>query len=91
MAAVAMRPTLPVAVAYFGFYALLRAAIALVIGAKGLKQHIPWKKLALIPVWDAMAFVIWFISFGRNSVRWRDIDYQIRDGMLEPITPPAQD
>jgi ceramide glucosyltransferase len=91
LAAVAMQPTWPTALSYLGIYALLRAAITLVIGARGLRQHVPWKKLALIPVWDAMAFVIWFISFGRNSVRWRDIDYHIRDGMLVPVTPPAQD
>jgi hypothetical protein len=38
-----------------------------------------------------MAFVIWLISFGRNSVRWRDNDYYIRDGRLVPLAPPVQD
>jgi hypothetical protein len=50
----------------------------------GLKQSVPLKKMALIPVWDAMAFVIWLISFGRKSIRWRDNDYYIRDGRLVP-------
>jgi hypothetical protein len=37
-----------------------------------------------------MAFVIWLISFGRKSVRWRDNDYHIRDGMLVPLASPDQ-
>lgn len=89
LAAVMAQPSWPVAVCYFGLYALLRGAITGVIGAYGLKEHVSWKKLALIPVWDAMACVIWFISFGRNSVRWRDNDYYIRDGQLVPVSPPA--
>jgi ceramide glucosyltransferase len=89
LAAVTAQPSWPVAVCYFGLYALLRGAITGVIGAYGLKEHVSWKKLALIPVWDAMACVIWFISFGRNSVRWRDNDYYIRDGQLVPVSPPA--
>lgn len=91
LAAIAVQPSLPVAAGYLGTYFLFRAAITWMIGVRGLKQSVPWKKLALIPVWDAMAFVIWLISFGRKSVRWRDTDYYIRDGMLVPLAPPAQD
>jgi hypothetical protein len=40
----------------------------------------------LIPVWDAMAFFIWLVSFGRNSFRWRGGEYYIRDGQLVPVT-----
>jgi ceramide glucosyltransferase len=85
--AIAVEPTWPVAAAYLGTYCLFRAAIAWMIGVHGLKQSVPLKKLALIPVWDAMAFVLWVISFGRKSVRWRDNDYYIRDGMLVPLAP----
>ena len=91
LAAIAVWPTPVVAAAYLGTYLLLRTGMTWMIGSHGLKQHLPFKKLALIPLWDAMAFVIWLISFGRNSVRWRDNDYYIRDGMLVPLVPPAQD
>jgi hypothetical protein len=33
--------------------------------------------------------LIWLLSFGRRSIRWRDIDYRIREGMLVPIARPA--
>jgi ceramide glucosyltransferase len=87
LAAIAIQPSFPVAAGYLAAYFLFRAAITWMIGVRGLKQSLPWKKLALIPVWDAMAFVIWLISFGRKSVRWRDIDYCIREGMLVPVDP----
>jgi hypothetical protein len=35
-----------------------------------------------IPVWDAFAFFIWVASFFRKTVRWRDGQYYIRDGLL---------
>jgi ceramide glucosyltransferase len=91
VAAAAMAPSLPVAASYFGTYLLLRTAMTWMIGSRGLKQSLPWKKLALIPLWDAMAFAIWVISFGRKSVRWRDADYYIRDGVLVPLAPPARE
>jgi ceramide glucosyltransferase len=90
LAAIGAVPSLPIAAGYLGMYFLLRVAITWTIGVYGLKESLPWTKLALIPLWDAMAFAIWLISFGRKSVRWRDNDYYIRDGMLVPMAPPAQ-
>jgi uncharacterized membrane protein YjfL (UPF0719 family) len=44
-----------------------------------------------IVVWDATAFVIWLLTFGRKSIRWRNVDYRIREGMLVPVVQaPAQ-
>lgn len=91
LAAAAVHPTLAVAGAFLGTYFVLRSAMAWMIGVHGLKQSLPWKNLLLIPVWDAMAFAIWLISFGQKSIRWRDNHYYIRDGMLVPAAPPAQD
>lgn len=90
LVAVATLPSPLIIATYLSTYLLLRTSMTWLIG-RGLKQPIPWKKLALIPLWDAMAFVIWLISFGRKSVRWRDNDYYIRDGMLVPLVRPAQD
>ena len=89
VAAALVEPSWPVAAGFLGTYFLMRSAIMASIGVRGLKQRISWKELALIPVWDALAFAIWLISFGRKSVRWRNNDYYIRDGMLVPVTPPA--
>jgi ceramide glucosyltransferase len=84
LAAVAVQPTAQVALAYLGTYLALRCAMTWIIGAWGLKQPAVWKKLPLIPLWDALAFFIWVASFTRRSVRWRGSDYYIRDGLLVP-------
>jgi len=58
-----------------------------IVGSWGLKQPGVWRNLPLVPVWDAMAFLIWVASFGRESIRWRGIDYYIREGVLVPVRP----
>jgi ceramide glucosyltransferase len=83
--AVAIRPSPGVALGYLGAYSALRFAMTWTVGIWGLKQDALWKKLALIPVWDALAFVIWLTSFTRDSIRWRDSEYYIRDGTLVPV------
>jgi ceramide glucosyltransferase len=85
--AIAIQPSGSVVLGYLGAYLFLRFAMTWMVGIWGLKQDVLWKKLALIPVWDAMAFGIWLASFARNSIRWRDAEYYIRDGMLVPVTP----
>jgi ceramide glucosyltransferase len=85
LAAIAVHPTLDVAAAYLGAYFALRVAMTWMIGAWGLKQSSLWKKMWLIPVWDAVAFFIWVASFARRSVRWRGADYYIRNGQLVPV------
>ncbi len=83
--AFAVHPTAMVAAGYLGAYFAFRAAIMWIIGVHGLKQRGVWGKMALIPLWDALAFVIWVTSFLRRSVRWRGADYYIRDGELVPM------
>jgi ceramide glucosyltransferase len=86
--AVAIAPTATVAVAYLGGYFLVRSFLTLLVGSSGLKQPGVWSKLALIPVWDAMASFIWLTSFTRRSIRWRGHDYFIVNGDLVPVRQP---
>jgi ceramide glucosyltransferase len=88
LAAVAVHPTAVVAGAFFGAYLILRVAITTVIAGWGLNQPNLWENLWLIPLWDALAFVLWLVSFSRNSIRWRGADYYIRDGQLVPVESP---
>lgn len=73
-------PTAAVAVAYLGAYLTLRCAMTWLIGVHGLKQHSVWRRMPLIPVWDALSFGIWVASFLRRSIRWRGADYHIGEG-----------
>ena len=87
VAAVLTHPSSAFALFYIGGYIALRVAMTWLIGVHGLKQKGIWKKMPLLPVWDALAFSIWLISFSRRSIRWRNQEYLIRDGILVPATP----
>jgi ceramide glucosyltransferase len=89
LAAVAVHPTAAVALSYLGGYMALRMAMTWVIGIHGLRQRVLWKQMPLLPVWDAVAFAIWLISFTRSSIRWRGADYYIREGQLVPVLAPG--
>jgi ceramide glucosyltransferase len=85
LVAVALRPTPRVAASYLGGYFIVRAFLTVMVGSWGLKQRGVWKKLALIPLWDGMATLIWLASFTRKSIRWRGRDYLMRNGELMPL------
>jgi ceramide glucosyltransferase len=87
LAAIAVHPTTAVALGYLGTYALLRCTITWIIGIRGLKHPGVCARMPLIAVWDAVAFAIWLVSFTKNSIRWRNKDYYIRDGVLVPVVP----
>ena len=87
LVALAIRPTAGTALAYFGAYITLRLAMMLEIGIRGLEERGVLHKMQLIPLWDAMAFSLWFVSFFRSRIRWRDGEYAIRSGKLVPLAP----
>ncbi|MBV8552471.1 MAG: glycosyltransferase [Acidobacteriaceae bacterium] len=83
--AAAVAPSVAIGAAYLGLYLALRVLLTMVIGSYGLRQPSALKNIALIPVWDAIAFALWLISFTRRSVRWRGSNYYIRGGQLVPV------
>lgn len=85
--AVALQPTAGIAAAYLGGYFVARAALTELVGEWGLKQPGVWRKLLWIPAWDALATLIWLVSFTRRTIRWRGQDYLIREGQLVPVAP----
>jgi ceramide glucosyltransferase len=86
LVAIAIHPSIAVAAAYLGTYLSLRIIMTWLIGIWGMKQSGVWEKMPLIPLWDAMAFVIWLASFGRRTIRWRGINYYLREGKLTAVT-----
>jgi ceramide glucosyltransferase len=77
LAAIAIHPRAALAAVYLGTYFALRSIMTSLIGVYGLKQRTTWRRLGLIPVWDALSFGIWVASFMRRSIRWRGADYRI--------------
>src|ERR1700723_4296677 len=54
LAAAAIAPSAGIALAYLGTYVALRFAMTWMVGIWGLKHQSLWKKLWLIPLWDAV-------------------------------------
>jgi len=89
--AVALTHAPAIGLAYFATYLGFRVAMTWLIAVWGLRQKGLWKWMPLIVLWDAAAFVIWLLTFGRSSIRWRNVDYRIQEGMLVPVVQaPAQ-
>jgi ceramide glucosyltransferase len=84
LATVAVSPTVSTAVGYLGSYFALRCAMMWLVGNWGLKHQVSWQKYVLIPLWDAMASLIWLVSFTRSTILWRGNKYFIREGQLVP-------
>ena len=82
--AIAIHPTIAVAATFLGVYAALRVGMAILIGVWGMKQQDTWQELPLIPLWDLLAFFIWINSFTQRTIRWRGLDYRLRQGILVP-------
>ncbi len=82
--AVAIKPTAPVALTFLGAYLLFRVAITWTIGVWGLKRPALLKIVPLVIVWDALACLLWLVSFLQNTIRWRGGEYYIRNGTLVP-------
>ncbi|MFL6463499.1 MAG: glycosyltransferase [Bryobacteraceae bacterium] len=82
--AIAVKPTLFIALGFFSTYLALRIAMTWTIGVWGLKRPAFLKTMPLIVAWDALAFLLWVTSFLRSTIRWRGGSYYIRNGMLVP-------
>jgi ceramide glucosyltransferase len=91
LAAILIAPSAQMAAVYVGLYLAMRVAMTAQVAIWGLGQRSYWKRMILIPVWDALAFLIWAASFARHSIRWRGADYYIRGGALVPASSTAAD
>jgi len=74
-----------IAVAYLLAYLVLRFAMAWTVGIWGVEDDVLRRKFWLIPLRDAIHFVVWLASFGSNKVRWSNVDYAIRNGQMIPL------
>ncbi|HUZ47031.1 MAG TPA: bacteriohopanetetrol glucosamine biosynthesis glycosyltransferase HpnI [Terriglobia bacterium] len=70
---------------FLGAYLITRLAMAWTVAVWGLKDPLVRRKWLLIPLWDAVAFVVWAVSFTQNRVRWRGAEFYVRKGKLIPV------
>jgi len=75
-----------IAVGYLLAYSVLRLAMAWTVGIWGVQDEVLRRKIWLVPLRDAIHFVVWVASFGSNHIRWGNVQYAIRQGQMLPIT-----
>jgi ceramide glucosyltransferase len=74
---------------FVGGYTLLRYEVALGTGARGMRDPLIRRRLWMLPVRDAFAFLVWLASFFPRRIRWRDREFWVREKRLVPV-PPAR-
>ncbi len=82
--AAAVAPSTALAAAYLAGYVVLRFAMAWTVGVWGLHDPLLRRKMWMVPLRDAFAFVAWIASFFARRIEWRGSEYVIRDKRLVP-------
>jgi ceramide glucosyltransferase len=62
---------------------VLRLVMAWVVGVWGVGDELVRRKLWLVPLRDAVHFVVWLAGFVSNRVNWGGVEYTIHDGEME--------
>lgn len=76
--------------AYLLTYLVLRLVMAWSVGVWGVGDEILRRKLWLVPLRDAIHFVVWLASFASNRITWGGIEYVMRDRKMVPATSNGQ-
>ena len=70
--------------AYLLAYLVLRLVMAWTVGVWGVGDEILRRKLWLVPVRDAIHFVVWLASFASNRITWDGAEYTMEKGRMVP-------
>ena len=90
IAAMMVAPTHLLAASFAAAYLILRLAVVFTMGVWGLRDDLLKRRWWLVPLWDAFAFVLWWISLFWSRVRWRGMEYRVAGGRLMPVAPPPK-
>jgi ceramide glucosyltransferase len=83
--------SMSLAVFYLIAYLFLRVCLTWMTGRWGIgDRHLP-KILWLIPVRDAINFIVWITGFFSEKIIWRGLTYHVRNGQLVPILASCHD
>ena len=80
-----LAPTWSIAGTLLAAYLVLRSGMAWTVGVWGVGDQVLRRNLWLVPVRDAIYFMVWLASFGSNRIRWGSVEYAIRKGQMVPV------
>jgi len=83
-------PNRLIAAAYLLAYLVLRFLMAWVVGVWGIGDEILSQKMWLVPVRDAVYFIVWLSSFASNRVTWGDARFMLKRGEMTEIGSSAK-
>ncbi len=87
IAAAIVAPSRTLALAFVASYLVLRLGVAIVVGANGLRDPLVKRKWWLLPLSDALGFLVWLSSLFVNRVYWQGAAYDVRRGRLVMVNP----
>jgi ceramide glucosyltransferase len=73
------------AFAWLASYLVLRLTMAWIVGVTVVKDQVLRGRIALVPLWDALHFVVWLASFTSNHIVWGHLEYIVDRGRMTPI------
>jgi ceramide glucosyltransferase len=77
---------LPLAATYLSTYLVLRLTVAWVIGVCLLEDAIVRRRIWLIPIRDALNFLVYISSYFNNTVVWRGSVYRVSGSTYVPVS-----
>ena len=66
--------------------AAIRLVVAIVVGKSVLQDRQVVRSLALIPVRDVLALLVWIVSFAGHRIVWRGDHFSLENGKLKRIS-----
>jgi ceramide glucosyltransferase len=74
-----------IAAAHILAYLSLRLGLAWTTGVWGLGDRGTRKRLWLVPLRDAITFIVWVSGFFSEKITWRGLVYRVKNGRLFPL------
>ncbi len=74
-----------IATAHIIAYLSLRLGLAWTTGVWGLGDRGTTKRLWLVPLRDAITFIVWVSGFFSEKITWRGLVYRVKNGRLFPL------
>jgi ceramide glucosyltransferase len=74
-----------IAAAHIVTYLSLRLGAAWTTGVWGLGDRGTTKRLWLVPLRDAITFIVWVSGFFSKKITWRGLGYRVKNGKLFPL------
>ncbi|MGH9865398.1 MAG: bacteriohopanetetrol glucosamine biosynthesis glycosyltransferase HpnI, partial [Candidatus Acidiferrales bacterium] len=74
-----------IAAIYLLSYLVLRLVMAWCAGVWGVRDEVLRRKLWLVPLRDAIYFVVWLASFASNRITWGGIEYAMQKRQMVPL------